>query len=89
MYSRKCIVTSKILPVDRLIKFVLSKDGIIKLEKDKKLLGRGAYCIKDEQIINILFERKLLNKSFKTNINMQTYNELKKEVDEYVKKQIK
>lgn len=84
MYSRKCIVTSEIVPINNLIRFVLLKNGEIKLQKESKIYGRGAYCKNDNEIINILFERKLLNKSFKTNINPIVYKELRKEVEEYV-----
>lgn len=87
MYSRKCIVTSEVVPVNKLIRFVLLKDGTIVLEKESRIYGRGAYCKNDVNIINILFERKLLNKSFKTNISSTTYKMLWMEVEEYVKKQ--
>ena len=86
MISRKCIVTGKIVSIDNLLRFVLSKDGTIKLQKEKKILGRGAYCLKDDEVIETLFKKRTLNKSFKTNIPIETYNELRKEVDEYVKK---
>lgn len=85
MYKRKCIVTSQILPVDQLIKFVMLKNGNILLEKEKKIYGRGAYCKKDIEIIKVLFDRKLLNKSFKTNVSSNLYKELRKEVEDYVK----
>lgn len=85
MISRKCIVTGKIVPINQLIRFVIKKDGSILLEKKEKIYGRGAYCLKDKSIIDELFKRRILNKSFKTNISSQIYDELRKEVDEYVK----
>ncbi len=85
--SRKCIVTGQIIPIEKLIRFVLLEDGTIALEKDKKIYGRGSYCLKNEETINELFKRKLLNRSFKRNIPIDTYNELRKDVNEYVKKQ--
>ena len=86
MYTRKCIVTNQILPVDQLIRFVKTKDGLIKIEKKTKLLGRGAYCLNNLESINELFKKKLLNRSFKTNISNEVYEKLKKEVQNYVKK---
>ena len=77
MISRKCIVTGKILPINQLIKFVLLKD--------KKIYGRGAYCTNDPKIIDDLFKKKYLNKSFKQNILPEIYNQLREEVDKYVK----
>ena len=85
MISRKCIVTGKILPINQLIKFVLLKDKTIVLEKDKKIYGRGAYCTNDPKIIDDLFKKKYLNKSFKQNILPEIYNQLREEVDKYVK----
>lgn len=86
MITRKCIVTGKILPVNQLIRFVLLKDKSIVLEKNEKILGRGAYCSKEPEIINELFRKRILNKSFKRNILPEVYENLRKEVDEYVKK---
>ncbi len=87
MITRKCIITGKIVPVNNLIRFVLCKNGSIKLQTSKKIWGRGAYCLKDEEVIETLFKKRTLNKSFKRNISTEIYNELRKEVDEYVKKQ--
>ncbi|MBD5423378.1 MAG: DUF448 domain-containing protein [Mycoplasma sp.] len=87
MISRKCIVTGKIYPTCKLIRFVMLKDKSIVLEKDIKVLGRGAYCLKEDKVIEELFRKKSLNKSFKMNILPETYNTLRKEVDEYVKKE--
>lgn len=86
MFSRKCIVTNKIVPVNQLIRFVLLKNGVIMFEKDEKILGRGAYCLKNIETIELLFKKKSLNKAFKKNIPQETYNALRKEVEEYVKK---
>lgn len=80
MYSRKCIVSGQICPVEQLIRFALFKDGTIKVEKATKLGGRGAYCKNEPEIIEQLFKRKLLNRAFKRNINPNIYEALKQEV---------
>lgn len=85
MVSRKCVVTGKILPTDQLIRFVLINKEKVVLEKNEKILGRGAYCLKEEKVIDELFKRRILNKSFKRNILPEVYNSLRKDVDEYVK----
>lgn len=81
IYNRKCIVTNQILPINELIKFVLLKDGTIILDREKKIQGRGAYCKNDFQVINILFDKRLLNRSFKKSIPINTYEQLRKEVE--------
>ena len=83
--QRKCIVTGKIVSTNELIKFVLLKDGQIKLETSEKIYGRGAYCLKQKATIEELFKKRLLNKSFKTNIASNVYEQLYKEVIEHVK----
>lgn len=86
-YSRKCIVSNQIYPVEKLIRFVKLQDGKIVVQFDQKIAGRGAYCLNDPLIIEQLFKRKLLNHSFKTNISNEVYLKLKEEVEVYVKKQ--
>lgn len=85
--TRKCVVTGKVYPIEQLIRFVLKKDGNIYLEKNIKIHGRGAYCLKNEEAIEELFKKRRLNKSFKTNISHNIYDQLRKEVEEYVKEQ--
>ncbi|AXE61066.1 DUF448 domain-containing protein [[Mycoplasma] phocae] len=84
-YNRKSIVDSKIYDINMLIKFVKNKNGIISFDKNKNMPGRGAYCLLDEDQINILFRKKLLNKAFKQNINVEVYNNLEGEVIEWIK----
>ena len=79
-YSRKCIVTGQILPVYQLLRFVLQRDGTIRFQHGPKLPGRGAYCQNHPLVVEELFRRKLLNRSFKTNISINTYEQLKEEV---------
>lgn len=87
--KRKCIVTNEIFPIEQLIRFVLKKDGKIYLQTNEKIQGRGAYCKNKKEIIDILFLKKVLNRSFKFNIPNVVYDELRKDVDKYVKKQKK
>lgn len=83
--KRKCIVSNKIVPTTDLIRFVLLKNGNIVLEKNEKILGRGAYCLNQKDTIDKLFLKKMLNRSFKMNIPKNVYLELQKEVEKYVK----
>lgn len=82
---RKCIATNKIININEMIRIVRDKNNSFFLEKDKYIQGRGAYIYNDFKIINQTLERKLLNKTFKTNISNHTYDELKKEVNKYDK----
>lgn len=85
MVLRKCIVTGEINPKIKMLRFVLKNDQTIHLDINNKIQGRGAYCTMDEEIIETLFKKKLLNRSFKTNVSTSIYENLRKEVEKYVK----
>ncbi len=80
---RKCIITNKIINVDEMIRVVKDKDNNIFLDKEKHIPGRGAYITKEFKLIMHALERKLLNRTFKTNISIDVYNRLKQEVKIY------
>ncbi|QKX31671.1 YlxR family protein [Metamycoplasma hominis] len=84
--QRKSIVDNKIYDIDLLLRFSKDKNNLISFDPYKKNPGRGAYCLNDSEQIEILFKRRLLNKAFKQNIDIQKYNEIRKEVDEWVNK---
>ncbi|WGI36380.1 YlxR family protein [Mesomycoplasma lagogenitalium] len=82
-YSRKCIVTNEIVLIDKLLRFVKTKENHIFFDKNKEIKGRGSYVKNDLQIVELLFEKKLLNRAFKQNITKEVYEKLKKEIEEY------
>ena len=46
------------------------------IDLDQKLDGRGAYVCKDNECIALTIKKRLLNKSFKTNLDVQIYDKL-------------
>ncbi|WP_241033034.1 YlxR family protein [Metamycoplasma hyosynoviae] len=86
---RKSIVDGKLYPLNELIRFAKLADGSIKFDPNCKLSGRGAYCYKNISQLDILFKKRLLNKSFRHNISIEEYNEIRKDVDEWIKNKIK
>lgn len=82
---RKCISTNKIVSTNEMIRIVRDKNNNFFLEQNNYIQGRGAYILNDLKTINHALERKLLNKTFKTNISNDVYDKLKKEVNEYGK----
>ncbi|RMA77574.1 hypothetical protein JN00_0425 [Metamycoplasma subdolum] len=84
--ERKSISNNTKYTLDKLIRFVKQKDGKILFDIDQKLGGRGAYCLNDEENIEILFRKKLLNKAFKQNISQEVYDNLRNEVAIWQKK---
>lgn len=77
--TRKCIVTSLILPVEKLTRFSFNKTTKeLKLDIDKNLKSRGAYFLKNKDNWEILKKRRLLNKTFKYNFTIDIYNDIEK-----------
>ena len=46
------------------------------IDKNNNLFGRGAYICKDQKCIELTLKKKLLNRSFKENINSSIYEQL-------------
>ncbi len=46
------------------------------LDRSNKLGGRGAYVCKDKQCIELTIKKKLLNRAFKSNLDVSIYEEL-------------
>lgn len=87
--SRKSIVDGQIYPISELIRFAKLKNGEVHFDPESNLKGKGAYCLNNISQLDILFKRKLLNKAFRKNIDIEMYNTIKSEVDEWIKSKIK
>ncbi|WKX02536.1 YlxR family protein [Candidatus Mycoplasma mahonii] len=74
--KRKCIVTNQILDISKMIRVVRLKNGEFKV--NSLVPGRGAYIINDSNFIDEIKRKKVLNKSFKTNVSSSIYKELEK-----------
>ncbi|AWX69753.1 YlxR family protein [[Mycoplasma] anseris] len=85
-YSRKSIVDNQIYPIADLLRFSKDQNGEIHFDPQKTHQGRGAYCLKTIEQIEQLFKKRLLNRAFKQNIEIEVYNKLRNEVDEWVRK---
>lgn len=72
--SRKCIATGEIKPKEQLIRIVKTKNGTYEVDSDAK--GRGAYVSRDANTINEIAKKRLLHRSFKTNVPQEVYDKL-------------
>ncbi|MDJ1646407.1 YlxR family protein [Mycoplasma phocimorsus] len=81
--TRKCVYTNQILPIDSLLRINKDKNNIIKVDWNLQLKGRGAYLIKDKNIILQALSKKIINKAFRMNVDKTIYNEIIKEVENY------
>lgn len=73
---RTCIACKECKPKKELIRIVKTDEGF-KFDMTGKLNGRGAYICNDTKCRELLFKNKLLNKTFKCNVNQEEYNSLK------------
>lgn len=46
------------------------------IDENNKLGGRGAYVCKDKKCIDLAIKKKLLNRAFKANLDLQIYEKL-------------
>ena len=81
--TRKCVYTNQILPITSLLRFNKDKNNQIKVDWNNQLKGRGAYLIRNKEIILQALNKKIINKAFRMNVDKTIYNEIIKEVEEY------
>ena len=74
--ERQCISCRNMFPKNDLIRVVKQTDGTYLIDESNKSNGRGAYICKNEECIKKCIKSKLLNKSFKSNINQNIYESL-------------
>lgn len=74
--ERTCIACRKKSTKPDFIKIVYNKNGNIAVEEDLKLDGRGAYICKNIDCLNLCLKKRALNRTFKTTIPEEFYEEL-------------
>ena len=71
-----CVVTRDIKNIKDLFRIVKTPSGIIMIEGDKHLPGRGAYISRDIESIKVARKRKLLNKALRVEVPEEIYEQL-------------
>ena len=51
-------------------------NGIISVEKHHSPYGRGAYICKSKNCVDLVIKKRLLNRAFKANLDVEIYNQL-------------
>lgn len=62
---RRCIVCGGRDDYNRLLRFVVNKDGEVELDKERIALGRGAHCHMRLQCVTKLNDAKLWRRAFR------------------------
>lgn len=73
-----CIACKTCKPKKDLLRIVKTEDGFV-IDKSGKMNGRGSYICNSEECLTKLCKNKVLNKVFKSNINMGVYEKLKEQ----------
>ena len=79
---RKCTGCQEMKSKKELIRIVRNDDGEFSLDSTGKKQGRGAYICPDIQCLEKAQKSKGLERSFKTSVPQDVYEELKKELAE-------
>ncbi|MGR9050114.1 RNase P modulator RnpM [Halobacillus faecis] len=77
---RKCVVTQEMVPKQQLIRVVRNKEGEVFVDDTGKKNGRGAYLMKDLQVIEEAEKQQVLNRHLKTKVDDNIYEELRTKV---------
>ncbi len=76
--TRTCIACRLQNDKNNLIRIVKNNDEI-KLDVTGKMSGRGAYICNSLECVEKCIKSKALNRTFKTNINPEVYEQLKED----------
>ena len=80
MPLRQCVACREMKPKKDLLRIVkLAESDEYVFDKSGKLNGRGAYICNNDDCINLVIKKKLINRSFKSNVSSEIYETLKGE----------
>lgn len=74
--QRMCICCRQMKDKRELLRVVKNKEGEIFVDPTGKKNGRGAYVCKDVECLKKLKKNKVLNKTFKCNVQDEVYNKI-------------
>lgn len=75
-YERRCVACRQTNLKQNMLR-VAKINGELVIDETHKSGGRGAYVCKTKQCLDKVIDKKLLNKSFKTNVTEQIYSKLR------------
>ncbi len=84
--ERRCIATGEIGPTDRLLRFVLSPDGVAVPDVASKLPGRGAWLTADRRLVDQAVKKRLFSRAFRQPV--QTPEDLTDLLEDLVAKRL-
>lgn len=76
-FQRTCLACREKKHKNEMLRVVKNKENQIIFDKQQIEQGRGAYVCLNDNCITKICKNKLLNKTFKTNVNDEIYIQLK------------
>lgn len=76
---RMCIACREMKPKSEMTRVVKNADGEIFPDPTGKAPGRGAYICNGDECLKKLMEKKLLHKTFSTDVASEVYREIEEE----------
>ncbi|MGO3733201.1 MAG: RNase P modulator RnpM [Vagococcus sp.] len=73
---RKCVVSNDMKPKKDMIRIVRSKEGQVSIDPSGKLSGRGAYLSIDPEVVQLSWDKKILDRVLETELADEFYKEL-------------
>ena len=79
---RSCVVTREKCEKRDLIRIVRTPEGVVLIDLNGKMNGRGAYIKKDVTVVDKAKKSKVLERHLEVNVPDTIYDELKKIISE-------
>ena len=73
--NRRCVACREIRQQNEMLRIARINNEFI-IDENNKLGGRGAYVCKNEICLDLTIKKKLLNRAFKSNLDVQIYERL-------------
>ena len=73
--NRRCVACRECRQQNEMLRIARINNEYV-IDKFNKLGGRGAYVCRKKQCVELTIKKRLLNRSFKTNLDVQIYEKL-------------
>ena len=78
--ERICLVSRVKKDRKELIRIVKTPQGVVMIDKEGNLPGRGAYISRDAKCIAMARKKNLLSRALRTSVGEEIYEQLEKEI---------
>lgn len=79
---RRCLATNESLPKKELLRIVRTPEGEIKVDTTGKLNGKGAYLKKSLEALQVLKDKKLLERALEVKVDDSVYKEIENTINQ-------